>query len=92
MYSLRSRLFYGVSYLISYPVMTLGFSLRTAGSRHVPASGPVLILANHESYLDPTLVGLAVRRQISYLARKTLFRDRYFRWLIESLGAVPIDQ
>lgn len=92
MYSLRSRLFYDATYLISYPVMTLGFSLRTAGVRHVPKGGPVLILANHESYFDPLLVGLAVRRQISYLARKTLFRNRFFRWLIENLGAVPIDQ
>lgn len=92
MYSLRSRLFYDLTYLISHPVMTLGFSLRTAGVRHVPRTGPVLILANHESYFDPLLVGLAVRRQISYLARSTLFRSPSFRWLITSLGAVPIDQ
>lgn len=92
MYSLRSRLFYNGTFVIAHPLMTLGFSLRTAGMRHMPTTGPVLILANHESYFDPLLVGLAVRRQISYLARRTLFRNPAFRWLIQNLGAVPIDQ
>jgi 1-acyl-sn-glycerol-3-phosphate acyltransferase len=91
MYSLRARLFYAATYSIAYPIMTLGFSLRTAGVRNMP-DGPVMILANHESYFDPMLVGLALRRPISYLARKTLFRNPYFRWLIENLNAVPIDQ
>jgi 1-acyl-sn-glycerol-3-phosphate acyltransferase len=91
MYSAASQRFYNTTFLISYPLMTLGFSLRTAGSRHMPATGPVLLIANHESYFDPLLVGLAVRRQISYLARKSLFRNPAFAWLIRNLGAVPID-
>jgi 1-acyl-sn-glycerol-3-phosphate acyltransferase len=91
MYSAESQRFYNLSYLLSFPMMTLGFSLRSAGSRYMPASGPVLLISNHESYFDPLLVGLAVRRQISYLARKSLFRNRFFAWLISNLGAVPID-
>jgi 1-acyl-sn-glycerol-3-phosphate acyltransferase len=91
MYSAESQRFYNLTYLISFPVMTLGFSLRSAGSRHMPATGPVLLIANHESYFDPLIVGLAVRRQISYLARKSLFRNPAFAWLIRNLGAVPID-
>ncbi|MFQ3650118.1 MAG: lysophospholipid acyltransferase family protein [Gemmataceae bacterium] len=91
MYSADAQRFYNLTFLVAYPVMTLGFSLRTAGSRRMPASGPVLLIANHESYFDPLLVGLAVRRQISYLARKSLFRNPAFAWLIRRLGAVPID-
>jgi 1-acyl-sn-glycerol-3-phosphate acyltransferase len=71
---------------------TLGFSFRTEGRRHVPATGPALLIANHQSYLDPVIVGLSCRRHLSYLARKTLFRHKVFRLLIQSLGAVPIDQ
>ncbi|NBO92071.1 MAG: 1-acyl-sn-glycerol-3-phosphate acyltransferase [Planctomycetia bacterium] len=92
MESKRSDWFYDLAYLTSYTVMTLGFSLRTVGVSNMPHHGPVLILANHESYFDPPLVGVAVRRRIGYLARKTLFRNRYFSWLIHNLGAVPIDQ
>ena len=79
-------------YAFTFPVFTLAFSLRIAGQRHMPRSGPVLVLANHTSYLDPILVGLGVRRPIRYLARKTLFRNPMFASLITALGAVPLDQ
>jgi 1-acyl-sn-glycerol-3-phosphate acyltransferase len=72
--------------------LTLGFSMRVRGMRHVPRRGPVLFIANHQSYLDPVLVGLAVRRHLCYLARKTLFEHPAFAWLIRMLNAVPIDQ
>lgn len=86
-----SEWWYGLCWALSWPTMTLGFSLRTAGQPNMPRSGPALIISNHESYLDPVLVGLAVRRPIRYLARKTLFRSALFTRLIVSLGAVPVD-
>jgi len=50
------------------------------------------LIANHQSYLDPPLVGLAARRELVYLARKTLFDSRFFGALIRAYNAVPIDQ
>jgi 1-acyl-sn-glycerol-3-phosphate acyltransferase len=88
----QSYLWYEACFWVSGPAMTLGFSLRTEGMRHVPPTGPALLIANHQSYLDPDLVGLAARRHLCYLARKTLFRNRAFGWLIRTLRAVPIDQ
>lgn len=87
-----SHLWYEFTYLVSMTGMTLGFSLRTEGRAHVPRTGPALLIANHQSFLDPILVGLSTRRHLCYLARKTLFRHPLFRWLIQSLNAVPIDQ
>jgi 1-acyl-sn-glycerol-3-phosphate acyltransferase len=58
----------------------------------MPLTGPALLIANHQSYLDPILVGLASPRHLSFLARKTLFRHRLFGRLITALDAVPIDQ
>jgi 1-acyl-sn-glycerol-3-phosphate acyltransferase len=87
-----SYLWYETVFWVSGPVMTLGFSLRTEGMRHVPKIGPALLIANHQSFLDPDLVGLAARRHLCYLARKTLFRNRAFGWFIRSLHAAPIDQ
>ncbi len=92
MQELIPYLWYETIFWLSGPAMTLGFSLRTEGMRHVPSRGPALLVANHQSYLDPDLVGLAARRHLCYLARKSLFRNKLFTWLIRSLEAIPIDQ
>lgn len=73
-------------------LMTLLFSVRTWGWQHVPMDGGLLVVANHQSFFDPVLVGMALRRRLSYLARKTLFRNPFFAWLIQSFGTIPIDQ
>jgi 1-acyl-sn-glycerol-3-phosphate acyltransferase len=83
---------WGVTYFFSSIAFSLGFSLRTEGSARVPTKGPALLIANHQSYLDPVVMGLASRRPLCYLARKTLFKNPIFAWLIRSLNAVPIDQ
>jgi 1-acyl-sn-glycerol-3-phosphate acyltransferase len=70
--------------------MTFGFSLRTQGHHHVPRQGPALLISNHQSFLDPILVGLAVRRHAVFLARQSLFRHRPLAWLMRSLHAVPV--
>jgi 1-acyl-sn-glycerol-3-phosphate acyltransferase len=88
---LRS-LWYDVLHLAGMTTFTLGFSFRFEGTRHVPKTGPVLVIANHQSFLDPWLVGLAVKRHLTYLARKTLFKNPAFAAVIRSVNAVAIDQ
>jgi 1-acyl-sn-glycerol-3-phosphate acyltransferase len=87
----RSDVWYRFNYSLVYATYTLGFSYRSAGSHYMPQEGPVLILANHESFLDPLAVGLAARRKIHYLARKTLFKGVFGDYL-RSVGCVAVDQ
>lgn len=87
-----SDAWYEGAYWLSATGMILGFSLRGEGSRNIPASGPALLLANHQSFLDPIAVGVAVRRHVCYLARLTLFRNPAFGWLLRSLRTAGINQ
>jgi 1-acyl-sn-glycerol-3-phosphate acyltransferase len=89
---LVSAVVYELSYWAFFFFYVIGFSLRVAGRQHLPRRGPTLIIANHQSFLDPVGVGLGVPRHIHFLARKTLFRNPLFgRWL-RVVRAVPIDQ
>jgi 1-acyl-sn-glycerol-3-phosphate acyltransferase len=63
---------------------------RVFGARNVPRVGGVLLVCNHQSFFDPMLATLALPRECHYMARDTLFRNPWFRKLIESLNAFPI--
>jgi 1-acyl-sn-glycerol-3-phosphate acyltransferase len=84
-------LWYDFCYGICLAYFTLGHSFRFAGRRNVPMTGPVLLIANHESYIDPLLIGLAIPRRIAALARANLFHGLFGR-LLSSLNAFPVDQ
>jgi 1-acyl-sn-glycerol-3-phosphate acyltransferase len=58
----------------------------------VPLSGPVILASNHASYLDPPLVGAALERDISYLARESLFRFPVVGAVLRSWNSVPVDR
>ncbi len=71
-------------------LMRAWFGLRVRGAEHVPASGPALIVSNHQSILDPPVIGGAARRQIYFLAKAELFRIPMFGSLIRALHARPV--
>ncbi len=67
------------------------FGMRVIGEEHLITEGPVLIASNHQSFLDPPLVGNLYNTAMIFLARKTLFVG-YFKWLYPKLNAIPVDQ
>jgi len=69
----------------------LFFRIRYSGVDDIPREGPVLLVSNHQSHLDPPFIGAGVPRTVSYLARKTLFSNPFFSRLIRSYGAIPLD-
>ena len=90
--SLTNRAAYNAIYWTKFTVMTFGWSLRATGRRHLPRTGPVLLLANHQSHFDPTTIGACTTRQLRYLARSTLFTNAAFGRFLRYFGAVPIDR
>lgn len=77
---------------ISRILTTLLFDLKTYDRQNVPKTGGVLLVANHQSYLDPVLVAVQLYRPVSFLAKSELFTNPYFGWLIRLLHAFPVRQ
>jgi CMP/dCMP kinase len=84
-----SRL-YSVCKLIAVAIMRTMFGLEARGAHHVPMTGPVLLVSNHSSVLDPPLVGGAAPRHLTFLAKAELFDVPLFGRLIHGLNARPV--
>lgn len=60
-------------------------------NRHFePANGGAVYICNHQSFLDPALMGMALRRPMNFMARDSLFRIPLFKQLIASVNAFPV--
>lgn len=83
---------YELCRMVVYLFAMVVYRARHTGMQNIPAEGPVLMVSNHQSHLDPPLVGCGCRRQMSFLARDTLFLSPVFAKLISSVNAIPIDR
>lgn len=90
--SWQKRWGYAAVHVLARLFGTFFFRIRVWGREHMPRESGALVCANHQSYFDPVLVGLALDRRVNYLARDTLFKNFWFRHLIEFLDAIPIDR
>src|SRR5476649_1976843 len=62
------------------------------GLGNLPAEGGYIVAANHASHLDPPIVGLFLARQVSFFARKTLWRPGLASWWLDGVGTIPVDR
>lgn len=88
----RSRFWWQLSKRVAQAVCLLWFRMRAEGRDEVPANGPVLLVANHASYLDPPLVGMNCRREVNFLAQAGLAKFAPLRWWMRQVGVTLIDR
>jgi 1-acyl-sn-glycerol-3-phosphate acyltransferase len=67
------------------------FRYRAFGQENIVEDGPAIMAANHQSYLDPPLIGITCRNELYYMARKTLFEKKLLGPLISRVNAFPVD-
>jgi len=66
------------------------FGLELSGVENIPTSGPLIVTPNHQTYADPALVTIPVRRRVYYMAWSQLFEIPVFSWMIRRLRAFPV--
>lgn len=57
-----------------------------------PSEDGALVCPNHQSNLDPFVMGVSCPRPVSYLAKETLFRRGLMGWFLRWNDAIPIDR
>ncbi|MBV9009001.1 MAG: 1-acyl-sn-glycerol-3-phosphate acyltransferase [Verrucomicrobia bacterium] len=83
---------YWLGYNLSKLAGKFLFHYRALHRERMIQSGPVILAANHQSYLDPPLLGIASDRAIYFLARKTLMDIPVLGWLLPRINVIPVNQ
>lgn len=76
--------------------LALGFYFRRIERFHaerVPATGPILLTANHpNSVTDPFVIGASLPRKVNFMATVQMFRFAPLKWLLLRCGVIPVNR
>jgi len=88
-----NRVVFRVVRFFFLPFFRTYFRLSTLGREHVPKTGATIYACNHRSFLDPFVISALGRRPLYFVAKRELFeKNRLQTWLLNGLGAFPIDR
>ena len=68
----------------------VGGRLEVEGVENIPDNGPFLLIANHQSYLDPILIQAVVPRPIYTMAKSTEFSNAFIGYFLKGLKSFPV--
>jgi 1-acyl-sn-glycerol-3-phosphate acyltransferase len=68
------------------------YRLEVVGDDRVPRDGPLVVVANHESLLDPFVLGSAMPRELRFLAKSELWRYWPVARAMDALGGIPVER
>ena len=83
---------YTVIEKILRPIFTAVYRIEITGREHVPETGPCVLAANHVSVMDGFFLGLAVTRQVRFMAKSELYRVPGVKQVLHAAGAFPVER
>jgi 1-acyl-sn-glycerol-3-phosphate acyltransferase len=86
------NLFYRTMRFIALLLFRIFFRINIHGKENEPSVGKTIICSNHANNLDPIFVSMAINRQVHWMAKKELFKNKMVSWFIKKLGAFPINR
>ena len=83
---------YATGRRVCRPLLRAVYRLEVRGAARVPAAGPLVVVANHESVLDPFVLGCALERELRFMAKAELWRYRHVAWAMDRLRAIRVER
>jgi 1-acyl-sn-glycerol-3-phosphate acyltransferase len=83
---------YGFCHYVLRQIYEMFFRGEVVGLGNLPSHGGYIIASNHASHLDPPLVGCQIPHQLSFFARKTLWKPGLATWWLNGVGTIPVDR
>jgi len=79
------RLFFGIYLRLAHRTVI-------RGRERVPATGPLILCANHTSYLDAMLLALCTDRPIRFIIYREFYEAPLLRHILRWCGTIPVSQ
>lgn len=76
--------------VVMTPVLRATYRVRVEGREHLPKRGPVILAANHRSFLDSIFLPLVIGRRVTFVAKAEYFDDKKTAWFFRGVGQIPI--
>lgn len=83
---------YKILCTIFKPFTKIIYRLEIRGAENIPQSGRVILCPNHTSNADPIILGISCKRQVFFMAKKELFKNKLFGKILSKLGAFAVDR
>ena len=81
---------YWVIKAIVTPIMRVMVRVKVEGKENLPTSGPVILAANHRSFIDSLFIPLVVKRRVTFVAKAEYFDSKKTAWFFRGVGQIPI--
>src|SRR6185436_6102865 len=66
------------------------YRVKVSGRANVPKTGPVILAANHRSFLDSLFLPLVIGRRVTFVAKAEYFDSKKTAWFFRGVGQIPI--
>lgn len=73
-------------------VLFFFYRIKLYGAGNIPLDGKLIICSNHASNWDPILISIIFPRQISWMGKKELFKNKALAYLLNKLMVFPVDR
>lgn len=90
--STKIIMIYWIGYFWFRIFRMIWFPCRIVGKENIPKNGAFIFASNHQSNLDPFLIGIVPFREVYFFAKKELFEKPFFGWLMREWHAFPADR
>lgn len=74
------------------PFFKLIYRMKYVGRENVPENGAYILASNHRLATDPIMLGMGLKRQVLFMAKEELFKNKFLSWFLRKLGAFPVSR
>ena len=68
------------------------YRIKVISHENIPETGGFVLCSNHSSLNDPIILAIALKRQISFVGKKELFKNKIFGFLLKKVNVIPVDR